>query len=359
MTTTPSAPSTHRVLAAGDLFVRPQDLEAALRAHNDLDLQVSHLTLPWPDEPFAPVAEVDEASGTEEQLIDALQGVVACVTQMAPVTEKVLQSCPDLRIVAVGRGGPVNVNVDAATSHGVLVTYAPGRNAVATAEHTIAMLLAAARRIPTVHGELRGGTWRGDLYRYDEVGPEIAGSTVGLIGLGAIGARVAARLQAFGAEIVFHDPFLDPSSDIGRQVASEGWSQTELDELLERSRFVSLHARLTDDNRGMVGREQIARMPAGAVLVNCARGGLLDYDALCDALDDGHLFGAAVDVFPEEPVPRDSRLLRSPHLVITPHLAGASKETAHNAARIVSGDVARFLRGERPQHCANPELLRH
>jgi hypothetical protein len=135
----------------------------------------------------------------------------------------------------------------------------------------------------------------------------------------ANGARVAARLQAFGAEIVFHDPFLDPSSDIARQVASEGWSQTELDELLERSRFVSLHARLTDDNRGMVGREEIAPMPAGAVLVNCARGGLLDYDALCDALDDGHLFGAAVDVFPEEPVPRDSRLLRSPHLVITPH----------------------------------------
>jgi hypothetical protein len=159
----------------------------------------------------------------------------------------------------------------------------------------------------------------------------------------ANGARVAARLQAFGAEIVFHDPFLDPSSDIARQVASEGWSQTELDELLERSRFVSLHARLTDDNRGMVGREEIAPMPAGAVLVNCARGGLLDYDALCDALDDGHLFGAAVDVFPEEPVPRDSRLLRSPHLVITPHRQAPARRPG-TQRQVAPGDGGRQIR---------------
>ncbi len=356
-TPTTTQRTSHTVLAAGDLFVRPEDLDQALRAHDDLYLEISHLTLPWPDEPFAAVAEVDEASGTEEQLIEALQGVEACVTQMAPVTKAVLERCRDLRVVAVGRGGPVNVNVEAATEHGVLVTYAPGRNAVATAEHTVAMLLAAARRIPTVHSELVGGTWRGDLYRYDDVGPEVAGSTVGLVGLGAIGVRVAMKLQAFGAEILFHDPFLDPGSDSGRHAAEQGWTAVALTDLLERSHFVSLHARLTDDNRGLVGREQIARLPHGAVLVNCARGGLLDYDALCDALDEGRLFGAAVDVFPEEPVPAGSRLLRTPHLVVTPHLAGASKKTAHNAAEIVAGDVARFLRGEHPEHCANPEVL--
>ena len=351
--------STHTVLAAGDLFVRPVDLEKALRSHADIHWDVSHLTLPWPDEAFGAVAEVDEASGDEDQLVAALQGVEACVTQMAPVTRHVLERCPDLRIVAVGRGGPVNVNVEAATEHGVLVTYAPGRNAVATAEHTVAMLLAAARRIPTTHSELMSGIWRGDLYRYEEVGPEVAGSTIGLVGLGAIGARVATRLQAFGAEIVFHDPYLDPESDAARHAADQGWSATSLDELLERSSFVSLHARLSAESRGLIGRAEIDRMPHGSVLVNCARGGLLDYDALCDALDDGRLFGAAVDVFPEEPVPVTSRLLHTPHLVVTPHLAGASKETAHNAAAIVAGDVARFMRGERPKHCANPEVLAH
>lgn len=352
---------TSRVLAAGDLFVRPGDLAHAVRQQADahgLEVEVAELTLPWPDVPFGPVGEVDEASGSEAELIAALDGVDACVTQMAPLTERVLGASPDLRFFGVGRGGPVNANVDAATEHGTLVSFAPGRNAVATAEHTVAMLLAATRRIPEVHAELTGGTWRGDLYRYDEVGPEIAGSTVGLVGLGAIGAQVAAKLQAFGAEIAFHDPFLDPDSEAGRSAASAGWQGVGLEELLHRSRFVSLHARLTEDNRGMVGADQIARMPAGSVLVNCARGGLLDYDAMCDALDDGHLFGAAVDVFPEEPVPADSRLLRTPHLVMTPHLAGASKETAHNAAEIVAADLARFLRGEQPLHCANPQVLR-
>lgn len=355
----PPSPSTtaRRVLAAGDHFVRPQDLESALRAHPDLELDVKHLLLPWPGEPFERVAEVQEASGTEDDLIAALHGVEVCVTQMAPFTARVLRSCPDLRLVAVGRGGPVNVNVDEATAQGVVVTSAPGRNAVATAEHTVAMLLAATRRIPTVHSELTRGTWRGDLYRFDDVGPEIAGSTVGLVGLGAIGARVASLLQAFGAEILFHDPYLDPRSQAGARASEAGWQSVALEELLTGSRFVSLHARLTDANRGMVGRHEIALMPPGAVLVNCARGGLLDYDALCDALDEGHLFGAAVDVFPTEPVEADSRLLRTPHLVVTPHLAGASKETAWNAASIVAEDVARFLRGRHPLHCVNPQVL--
>jgi D-3-phosphoglycerate dehydrogenase len=127
----------------------------------------------------------------------------------------------------------------------------------------------------------------------------------------------------------------------------------ELDELLSRSRFVTLHARVTADNRGMIGAAQIARMPAGAVLVNCARGALLDYDAACDALESGHLHGAAFDVYAEEPIPPGSRLLQTPNLVLTPHLAGGSRETAVKAAAIVAADVGRYLRGEPLAHRAN------
>lgn len=134
-------------------------------------------------------------------------------------------------------------------------------------------------------------------------------------------------------------------------------AQVGLDELLHRSRIVSLHARVTDETRGMIGRDQIAALPPGSVIVNCARGALLDYDAVCDALDSGHLFGAAFDVFPEEPIPAGSRLLTTPNIVMTPHLAGASKQTAANAARIVATDVAHHLRGEPLEHCANPQVL--
>lgn len=337
------------ILAAGDHFVLPRLFTEALRERVGAEAAIRELTLPWPDVPFGPVGEVDEASGTEEQMIEALQGVRVCVTQMAPLTERILRHCPELEFFGVGRGGPVNVNVPAATKHGVRVCFAPGRNATATAEHTVALMLAAMRRIPRVHAELTGGIWRGDYYRYDSVGLELAGRTVGLVGLGAIGGRVARILLAFGARVLAHDPHVSPESVV------DGVELVELSELLARAQVVSLHARLTPETTGMIGRTQIAAMPAGSVLVNCARGALVDYDAVCDALDAGHLLGAAFDVFPTEPVPKDDRLLRTPGVVLTPHLAGASRETAHRAAAIVADDVARFLRGTPLAHCVNPE----
>lgn len=338
---------TVRVLAAGDDFVRNDLLIAALRREVADDLTISELSLPWPSVPFGRVAEVHEASGTEEQLIDALQGIQICLTQMAPLTERILSAAPDLRLFGVGRGGPVNVNLGAATRHGVAVTFAPGRNAQATAEHTVAMMLAALRRIPQTHADLIAGTWRGDHYEYERVGPELAGSVVGLVGYGAIGSLVARMLRGMGAQILIYDPYVKADAVDGL---------VDLDSLLRRSNIVSLHARATPETTGMIGAEQIATLPADAIIVNCARGSLLDYDAVCDALDNGHLFGAAFDVFPEEPIPAGSRLLSTPHIVLTPHLAGASKQTAINAARIVAADVGRYLGGRPLQHCANPDI---
>lgn len=332
------------ILAAGDHFVRTSLLAGAVRAEIGDDADIRTLDLPWPVEPFHPVAEVDEASGSEDELIEALRGARICVTQFAPLTERVLVACPDLELFAVGRGGPVNVNVTAAARHGVTVTNAPGRNAVATAEHTVALILAAARGVPHTHGELRSGVWRGDYYRYEQVGLELHGATIGLVGYGAIGRRVATIMAGFGAHVVVHDPYASP----------DGVETVGLDELLRRSQVVSLHARLTPETTGLIGAAEIAAMPEGSILVNCARGGLLDYDAACDALDGGHLFAVALDVFPEEPVPPGSRLLRTPGIVSTPHLAGASKQTAHNAARTVAADVARFLRGESVAHPVFP-----
>ena len=334
-----------RVLMAGDDFVLNRLLIDALRRETTDELDIREIRLPWPSVPFGRVAEVDEASGTEKQLIEALEGVRICLTQMAPLTERILASAPDLRLFGISRGGPVNANLEAATRHGVAVTFAPGRNAQATAEHTVGMILAALRRIPETHADLNAGTWRGDYYEYDNVGPELAGSTVGLVGYGAIGSLVARMLRGLGAEVVVHDPYVKTVEGL-----------VGLDELLSRSQIVSLHARATPETIGMIGAAQIAALPRDAVIVNCARGSLLDYDAVCDALDSGHLYGAAFDVFPEEPIPAGSRLLSTPHLVLTPHLAGASKQTAANAARMVATDAGRFLSGRPLLHCANPDV---
>jgi D-3-phosphoglycerate dehydrogenase len=153
--------------------------------------------------------------------------------------------------------------------------------------------------------------------------------------------------------VLVYDPYVKPETlgDLAQIV--------ELDELLSRSRIVSLHARATSQTRGMIGKKQLAAMPAGSVLINCARGTLVDYDAVCDALDSGHLWGAGFDVFPEEPIPADSRLLKTPHLVLTPHIAGASKQTAEKAARIAAGEVRRFLLHEPLEHCVNPEAAQN
>ncbi|HVV42423.1 MAG TPA: 2-hydroxyacid dehydrogenase [Nitrobacter sp.] len=330
-----------RVLLAGDHFIRADALAREIStASPNASLDVQTLLLPWPNVPFSAVAEVDEASGSEDEMIAAIKGVEICVTQMAPFTRRVIEAADALKLICVTRGGPVNVNLEAARARGIAVCPAPGRNAAATAEHTIALLLAALRNVPARHSEILEGQWRSDYYGFDQVGFEIGGSTTGLVGYGAVGRLVARMLQGFGAKVMVYDPFaaIDPADGVDQE--------DDLHRLLAASRIVSLHARLTKETRGMIGAPQIAAMPRGGVLVNAARGALLDYDAACDALQSGHLASAAFDVFPEEPLPTRSRLRTTPNIVMTPHLAGATKETALRAARIAAGQVAAYLAGQ-------------
>ncbi|WP_328307033.1 2-hydroxyacid dehydrogenase [Actinomycetospora sp. NBC_00405] len=342
-----------RVLAAGDEFVVSTLFDEALRAEPDVgDLDIAHLTAGWPHEPFGPVgpegARVEEASGTEDDLVAALDGARVCLTQMAPFTARVFDAAPDLEMVAVSRGGPVNVDLAAADRAGVAVAQAPGRNAAAAAEYAVGMTLAALRRIPMADRELRDGVWRGDLYAYDEAGRELDGATVGLVGYGAIGRIVARVLGAFGATVLVADPYTDEAT-----AGADGVRLVGLDELLRSSSVVSLHARLSDETRGMIGARELDLLPEGAVLVNTARGGLLDYEPLPEALRSGRLGGLALDVYDVEPPPDDWPLHHAPNVVATPHLAGATKETAHRAASISAGEAARFLRGEPLRHPAN------
>jgi D-3-phosphoglycerate dehydrogenase len=344
--------TTRKALAAGDRFVLSRLIVEALQCEAGNALDPSTLDLPWPIEPFGHVAEVEEASGTEEQMVEVVGGIEVVVTQMAPLTSRVLESADALRLIVCTRGGPVNVNVEVASEKGVPVCYAPGRNAAAAAEYAMGLILSAMRRIQEAHSTLSSGQWRGDFYAYEECGIELDGSTVGLVGFGAIGRRVARVLVAFGAEVLVYDPFVDAAD-----VEEAGGSPAELHALLERSRVVSLHARLSPDTQGMIGAREISRMPQGSVLVNTARGGLLDYEALCDALESGHLGAAALDVYPEEPVPEDSRLLKAPRLVLSPHIAGATKETAQRAARIAAEEVGRYVRGEQLVNVINREAV--
>lgn len=347
-----SAASHVPTLIAGDRFVGNALLREALRAEVGDRLRLRELELDWPLVPFGPVAEVKEASGSEEELLAALDGIEIIITEMAPLTRRVIAGAERLRLIVVCRGGPVNVNLEAATERGIPVCFSPARNAAATAEYTIGLLLAAMRWIAEGHKDLLAGIWRGDFYSYDKAGIELEGKTVGLVGLGAVGSRVARVLGAFGAEVLVADPYVDPGA-----VAEVGATAVSFDDLLPRAQVLSLHARLTAETHHLIGREQIARLPDGAVLVNAARGGLLDQDALCDALDSGKLRAAALDVYDPEPPPPGSRLFSTPNLVLSPHLAGASRETAERAADIAAAEVGRALRGEPLRFVANPAVV--
>jgi D-3-phosphoglycerate dehydrogenase len=346
---------TH-VLSAGDHFILPAALTAALLAAPTLresaTLTFTEIGSEWPMEPFGPVEGVDEASGDVDQLIAALEGVEVAVTHLAPFTARVFAARSELKFVGVCRGGPVNVDLAAATEAGVIVSFAPARNAQAAAEFAIGLMLATMRRISIGDAELKNGNWRGDYYRYDKTGLEISGNTIGLAGYGAIGQIVAKILLAFGATVCAYDPYANVEA-----AAAQGVTIISLEEMMRRSNVVSIHARLTPETHHLINADNLALLPRGAVLINSARGDLLDYAPLPAMLESGHLGGLGLDVYDEEPPSPSWPLFGAPNVVMTPHLAGATRQTAERAATVIANEAALFMAGELPKFIANPDVL--
>lgn len=348
-------PNVLRVAVVGDQFVLTELFEAALReqvAPLVDSLELAALRVPWPDEPLRYDDEVQEYLGNPVEVARLAQGAQVLLSHVAPVTRSVLEACPSLRILGCCRGGPVNVNVAAATARGIPVVNAPGRNSPAVVEFTVGLILAECRGIGRAHAALSQGAWHGDLYRYDRTGRELRGQTIGLVGFGAIAQQLVPCLKPFGLRIVAYDPFLPAA-----RFAEHGVIQVELAELLAQSDIVSLHARVTPQTAGMLGPAEFAQMKPGAYFINTARGPLVDYDALYDALASGHLAGAGIDCFPQEPPPADWPLLRLPNVTLTPHIAGSSQGSAQRGAEDVVADVANWLTGQPLARCVNRKEL--
>jgi D-3-phosphoglycerate dehydrogenase len=255
-----------------------------------------------------------------------------------------LARMPALKLLVVARGGPVNIDLNAAHKRGVLVVNAPGRNASAVAEFTIGAIIAETRLMTRGHDALRRGEWRGDLYRFDLVGRELSQMTVGVIGYGHIGTKVVRLLKGFGGRILVADPYVDLLPEDAR----DGVVQTTLRALLRESDVVTLHARVTKETLGFIGQAEFAAMRKGAVFINTARGPMVDHDALTEALKSGHLRGAMLETFAVEPAPAGLELLRLDNVTLTPHIAGASLKTIERAADAAAEEVRRYLAGEAP-----------
>lgn len=336
----------------GDHFMLPEKFAAALEAVCPPDVALRSMTLPWPDEPMehgyaeAALGGLKEYQGDPDEVVDFIAGAEVLVTHLAPVSEAMLARLPGLRMIAVSRGGPVNIDMQAARARGVRVVNTPGRNASAVAEFTIGAILAETRLIRAGHEALRAGNWRGDLYRADRTGRELSEMTVGIVGYGAVGARVVALLKPFGCRILVADPYVQ----ISASDRNDGVVPVDLPRMLGEADIVSLHARVTAETAGFIGARELAAMKPGALLVNTARGPLVDYDALYEALASGHLGGAMLETFAVEPAPPDWPLLQLPNVTLTPHIAGASVKTITIAAREIAEDVRRYFAGLPPFH---------
>lgn len=277
------------------------------------------------------LAVEDHTESDREALRGALEGASALIVRSrTKVTPDLIDSADMLRVVGRAGVGVDNIDIPAATRRGIAVLNAPAANTQSTAELAFALLLAAARRITEADASIRAGEWR----RKELRGIQLSGKTLGVIGLGRIGAEVVWRARAFGMRVVAHDPFVsaDRASDLGVELAS-------LDELLPACHAITVHVPLSEENRGFIGRKELAAMRPGSILVNAARGGLVDEAALAEALGSGHLGAAGLDVFETEPLPADSPLRDAPQLVFSPHLGASTYEAQRQVSRQIAISV--------------------
>ena len=221
------------------------------------------------------------------------------------------------------------------------------------AEFTVGLIIAELRDIGRGHAALSQGVWRAELYLHDTAPREMNGQTIGLIGFGNIGRMMPGYLKPFGMRVLAYDPYVD--DEVFVRFGAE--RVRTMEELLGAADIVSLHAWVTAETCGFIGERQFRGMKKGAVFINTARGPMVDYDALYRALADGHLGGAGLETFASEPPPPDWPLLRLPNVTLTPHIAGCSQESVGYAADLVCSDIARWMKGERPLRCFNPEVL--
>jgi phosphoglycerate dehydrogenase-like enzyme len=279
---------------------------------------------------------------SEAELLGLAADASGAIVSTDPFDRVVLGGCPLLRVIARVGVGSDSVDLAAATAHGVAVTITPGANEAAVADHTLALMLAVLRRVAEQDAAVRRGEWR----RTGDATPwQLSDTTVGLVGYGRIGRLVAARLEGFSVRVLYHDPY-------------DGADSIPLDDLLARCDVVSLHAPLRPETTNLIGAREIALMRPEAVLINTARGGVVDEAALIAALCVGDLRGAGLDVFSDEP-PRSKRLLGLDNVVLSAHVGGISERSVAEMTRRATRSVVDVLTGGVPRDLANPAVLEH
>ena len=296
-----------------------------------------------------PHADVDVKTGLKpEELIAIIDDYDALIVRsQTKVTADVIRAGKKLQVIARAGVGVDNVDIDEATQHGIIVVNAPTGNTISAAEHTIALMLALARNIPQAHTVLRGGVWK----RSEFMGTEVRNKTLGILGLGNVGSEVAKRARGLQMKLIGHDPFI--SVEHARHLQVE---LVPIKQLLKESDFITLHMPLTAQTKGMIGAKELAMVKPTVRIINTARGGLIDDEALAKAIKEKRVAGAAIDVFPTEPCTQ-SILFEDESIIVTPHLGASTTEAQAMAATDVAEQVVDILQGKPPRYPVNAPFI--
>lgn len=290
-----------------------------------------------------------EGGYTEYDLVEIIGPYDAImITSQHAITSRVIAAAPKLRIIVKRGAKPENVDYEAATKRGIIVSWTPGVNYVAVAEHAVMLMLCLAKKTIPQMERLRGGAWR----ESDAGLQELCGKTIGIVGLGGIGRVLCRMVGGFDVKLLAYDPYVSPA-----QAKEVDAKLVGLEDLLKQSDYVTLHATLTEETRHLIGEKELSMMKKTAHLINTARGGLIDESALVKALKEGEIAGAGLDVFEPEPPEHENPLLHLPNVVVTPHMAGWSDEAVYREQEEAALEIKLVLKGESPRYPINPEVL--
>jgi len=328
-----------KLVGIGDLFLPCQYIAKPFQEFSQFGVEIA--VVDWKHDNFDQLQNANlkvEQGGSDaveppDYILEAAHDADILITHFCTVTRKLIDACPNLKIIGVLRAGYENINFDYARQNQILVFNTPGRNADAVADFTVGMMISECRNIAKGHHGLKNGEWIRTYPNYQTI-PDLPGRTVGLVGLGEIGLKVAKRLHGFDMEVLGYDPYAK------KEVAeSYGVKLVSLNELLSSSDFISLHARLTAENRHLIGEREFGLMKPTAYFINTARAGLVDEEALYKALKFGKIAGAAIDVFEKEPPGKDHPLVTLENITITPHMAGGSVDAFYNSPKKLASDM--------------------
>jgi len=305
---------------------------------------------------YQPLAETKQMLGGS-RLVRALDGVDVFITEADNLKEHEIEQLTTLQIICSCRGNPVNIDIKAATAKGIPVLDAPARNADAVADLAVALMIILGRNIMKTAAILRDRDPSKDMQvmsriYFDLKGIEMWNKTVGIVGFGAIGRKVAERLLPFGSKLIAYDPFVSAEVMVKYQVR-----KVDLDTLMKESDFVTIHVMPSESNRGMIGAREIGLMKETAYFVNTARSAITDEMAIIEALKNKKIHGGGFDVFEKEPLPADHPFMALDNVILLPHIGGATYEVTNHQTQIIVPDIVRLINGERPLNIANPEVL--